>query len=167
MADNTTYGKAQSRFGHFPIAWRTLPKGESGVTNPKPDLQTIFKNPSEFLDAQPQIQVDPNQQSFGGGLSNTINHEVIHRLLASSGTAAMQAASDQPNYSIIANAFAKLGRAGNPQQEIPASAFSNDPDFQKQADPYQFLAFKHGFSSAMQKINPATVKIMLSMPGNS
>ncbi len=81
------------------------------------------------------------------------------------GAAGRSAAADQPNFHDVAQAIWNNRRAGNIAQEAPAYAGSNDPNFQ--IDPMVKMAFLHGFTGEISKMDPKTAKIILSMPGNS
>ena len=169
--DNTTFGPAQSRYGHFPINFRRLPPGQQGEMQAPISLEShppiqnlissLFSNPSQLTQKTPQLNIDPYQ----GDLASTIRHEAIHGLLYHLGLAGIQAASNQPNFPDVVQAIWQNRRAGNTSQEAPAYTLSDDPNFQ--IDPHLKMAFNSGFLNVLGGLDKKTAAIVQSMPGNT
>ena len=169
--DNTTFGPAQSRYGHFPINFRRLPPGQQGEMQAPISLEShppiqnllssLFSNPSQLTQKTPQLNIDPYQ----GDLASTIRHEAIHGLLDHLGLAGRQAASNQPTFPDVAQAIWQNRRAGNTSQEAGAYLGSNDPNFQ--IDPHLKSAFMSGYLNVLSGLDKKTADTIRSMPGNT
>lgn len=156
-----TYGPSQSRSSRTPIIFKDFDNpqqsGEFRYIPPSP--LNFFGHPAEAWSGQPvqEIQVSPNSVN-PESVTNTIRHESIHALLQALGRPGRLAASEDPNFSTIAQSLLQARRGGNLSEEAPAYSLSNDKSIN--FDPSIQMAFNQGFLHQVQSLDPKVAKAL-------